>query len=531
MSTEKSHRLYVKGRHVSYQRSKHNTNPKVSLLQLEGVDSTKAAEWYLGKRVAYVYRVGSSKSNPIRVIWGKIRRTHGSYTSLGLSQTLTRDESYSPTRHNHHHRNTPPRTLFFPRTHFLRTMGSVVLPHLRTGWHVDQAILSEEDRLVLIRFGRDSDPDCMSQDEVLYKIADRVKNFCAIYLCDLDEVPDFKAMYELYDPCTVMFFFRNKHMMCDFGTGNNNKLNWVLEDKQEFVDIIETSPSYPSPHNFQHRSPRQQVRKHNYHLSFPFYYDHEVESHFEAFECLVYEDILDVGGRYEARGGRLKRYPNEYSYIRKEAAMDSERPTTERNRSRSPRRSPGPPRKPKNFSGLKYKGDRERRDPDRRRDEGRDRDRGDRSDRRPRDHDRSNRRRADSRSPRPRSTNRSDRRRSRSPRSHRHRDSDRERERRPRDPDRAKEPKKAAAPAAATPSEPMILVTINDRLGTKTQVPCLPSDPIKLLKAMVAAKIGRPVHEIMLKRQGERPFHDNLTCADYAISNGVQIDLELNTGD
>lgn len=77
----------------------------------------------------------------------------------------------------------------------------------------------------------------------------------------------------------------------------------------------------------------------------------------------------------------------------------------------------------------------------------------------------------------------------------------------------------------------MIIVTINDRLGTKTQVPCLPSDPIKVLKAMVAAKIGRPVHEIMLKRQGERPFHDQLSLADYSISNGVQIDLELNTGD
>lgn len=45
---------------------------------------------------------------------------------------------------------------------------------------------------------------------------------------------------ELYDPVTLMFFFRNKHMMCDFGTGNNNKLNWVLEDKQELIDIIET---------------------------------------------------------------------------------------------------------------------------------------------------------------------------------------------------------------------------------------------------------------------------------------------------
>jgi DIM1 family U5 snRNP protein len=71
-------------------------------------------------------------------------------------------------------------------------------------------------------------------------IADRVKNFAVIYVCDLDQVPDFKQMYELYDPVTTMFFFRNKHMMCDFGTGNNNKLNWVLEDKQEMIDIIET---------------------------------------------------------------------------------------------------------------------------------------------------------------------------------------------------------------------------------------------------------------------------------------------------
>lgn len=86
-------------------------------------------------------------------------------------------------------------------------MGSVVLPHLESGWHVDQAILSEDERLVVIRFGRDHDPDCMRQDEVLYKIAERVKNFAVIYVCDIDRVPDFNTMYELYDPCTVMFFF------------------------------------------------------------------------------------------------------------------------------------------------------------------------------------------------------------------------------------------------------------------------------------------------------------------------------------
>ncbi|RVD84149.1 uncharacterized protein DFL_005914 [Arthrobotrys flagrans] len=119
-------------------------------------------------------------------------------------------------------------------------MGSILIPHLKTGWHVDQAIMSEEERLVVIRFGKDGDQDCMKMDETLFKVAERVKNYAVIYVCDIEQVPDFNTMYELYDNVTVMFFFRNKHMMCDFGTGNNNKLNWVLEDKQELIDIIET---------------------------------------------------------------------------------------------------------------------------------------------------------------------------------------------------------------------------------------------------------------------------------------------------
>lgn len=99
-------------------------------------------------------------------------------------------------------------------------------------------------------------------DEVLFSIADKVQKFAAIYLVDITEVPDFNKarcscpahgarpiaaqrpgaaqMYELYDPCTVMFFFRNKHMMIDLGTGNNNKINWALDNKQEMIDVIET---------------------------------------------------------------------------------------------------------------------------------------------------------------------------------------------------------------------------------------------------------------------------------------------------
>ena len=95
----------------------------------------------------------------------------------------------------------------------------------------------------------------------------------------------------------------------------------------------------------------------------------------------------------------------------------------------------------------------------------------------------------------------------------------------------ASKPKKSSKTKVTAPSGPMIVVNINDRLGTKAAIPCLASDSVKAFKAMVAMQIGRQPHEIMLKRQGERPFHDQLSLTDYSISNGVQIDLELNTGD
>jgi len=115
-----------------------------------------------------------------------------------------------------------------------------LLPHLHSGWAVDQAILAEEEKVVVVRFGHDWDPQCMEMDETLASIAEKVKNFAVIYLVDISEVPDFNKMYELYDPVTVMFFFRNKHMMIDLGTGNNNKINWPMHNKQEMVEIIET---------------------------------------------------------------------------------------------------------------------------------------------------------------------------------------------------------------------------------------------------------------------------------------------------
>lgn len=63
---------------LGYERSKRNQNPNVSLIKLEGVQTTQDAQFYLGKRVAYVYRAKTVKNgSKLRVIWGRIARTHG----------------------------------------------------------------------------------------------------------------------------------------------------------------------------------------------------------------------------------------------------------------------------------------------------------------------------------------------------------------------------------------------------------------------------------------------------------------------
>lgn len=41
--------LYVKGRVLGHKRGKRNSRPNTSLVQLEGVDSKEAAQFYLGK--------------------------------------------------------------------------------------------------------------------------------------------------------------------------------------------------------------------------------------------------------------------------------------------------------------------------------------------------------------------------------------------------------------------------------------------------------------------------------------------------
>mmetsp|Transcript_4166 Transcript_4166/g.12522 ORF Transcript_4166/g.12522 Transcript_4166/m.12522 type:complete len:114 (-) Transcript_4166:125-466(-) len=76
-------RLYSKGVVMGYKRGIRKQYPQQARIKVEGLEDRKDVQFYLGKRVAYVYKGHTEKKGPkgkmskYRVMWGKIIGPHG----------------------------------------------------------------------------------------------------------------------------------------------------------------------------------------------------------------------------------------------------------------------------------------------------------------------------------------------------------------------------------------------------------------------------------------------------------------------
>ena len=71
-------RLWVKSKFLGFRRNRVNQRPGQALLKIDGVNTSQDTQYYLGKRVAYIYRAPVSlQGSRYRTIWGRVAKAHG----------------------------------------------------------------------------------------------------------------------------------------------------------------------------------------------------------------------------------------------------------------------------------------------------------------------------------------------------------------------------------------------------------------------------------------------------------------------
>eukprot|EP00002_Diphylleia_rotans_P023587 TRINITY_DN4641_c0_g1_i1.p1 TRINITY_DN4641_c0_g1~~TRINITY_DN4641_c0_g1_i1.p1 ORF type:complete len:150 (+),score=37.46 TRINITY_DN4641_c0_g1_i1:51-500(+) len=117
---------------------------------------------------------------------------------------------------------------------------SFLLKHLTTKKEVDNAIQSTKGRVLVLRFGRDSDTNCLVLDDILAKAEAELARMAAIYLVDLDQVPIYTTYFDIALIPSTIFFYEGRHMKVDYNTQDHTKFVGSFASKQDLIDLVET---------------------------------------------------------------------------------------------------------------------------------------------------------------------------------------------------------------------------------------------------------------------------------------------------
>ncbi|XP_031555767.1 thioredoxin-like protein 4B [Actinia tenebrosa] len=116
---------------------------------------------------------------------------------------------------------------------------SYLLQRLKTKKDVDNAIKNTEDKVLVLRFGKEKDAVCMQLDDILSKTSQELARMADIFIVDVDDVPVYTKYFDItLIPATILFF-NGQHMKVDYGTPDHTKFIGSFKTKQDFIDLVE----------------------------------------------------------------------------------------------------------------------------------------------------------------------------------------------------------------------------------------------------------------------------------------------------
>ncbi|KAF5480958.1 hypothetical protein F2P56_001659 [Juglans regia] len=106
---------------------------------------------------------------------------------------------------------------------------------------VDTIIRDTIDKVLVLRFGRASDPVCLHLDDLLRKSSREVSKFATVALVDIDseEIQVYVNYFDISFIPSTIFFFNAHHMKMDSGTADHTKWVGAFQKKQDFIDVVE----------------------------------------------------------------------------------------------------------------------------------------------------------------------------------------------------------------------------------------------------------------------------------------------------
>ncbi|KAL5562069.1 hypothetical protein UlMin_031816 [Ulmus minor] len=118
---------------------------------------------------------------------------------------------------------------------------SYLLTTLTKKIEIDSMIRDTIDKVLVLRFGRDSDPVCLLLDDVICKSAREVSKFASVALVDIDseDVGVYVKYFDITFIPSTIFFFNAHHMKMDSGTADHTKWVGAFQQKQDFIDVVE----------------------------------------------------------------------------------------------------------------------------------------------------------------------------------------------------------------------------------------------------------------------------------------------------